>query len=261
MWNDIVKSHRMNSRRRCAVVSFFVWCSQYIFTSINPIVNALFLVLTHTVVFCCYSCTFHSLCHKHLLFNNIHYAETHKIPRRFSSSECETAVYVCLLFYRWNANKFIHPKTVSRQRQGRQKDDNIADDGGDTVILLSPVLYFSLCRTKAHSYVDVENFTFKWMCFCWANTAQLFIECVCMCVSVYKIGKTTWLFLVLLCTTFHSQSTVFIVIILGFEWCQMYMCMCVCELKCMMCVCSSSKFCQALRWNYIIRCKNVKRMK
>lgn len=139
---------------------------------------------------------------------------------------------LCLLFYRWNANKFIHPKTVSRRRQeGRQKDDNIADDGGDTVILLSLVLYFSLCGTKAPSYVDVENFTFKWMCFCWANTAQLFIECVCMCVSVYKIGKTTWLFLVLLlCTTFHSQSTVFIVIILGSEWCQMYNihCICVC---------------------------------
>lgn len=43
--------------------------------------------------------------------------------------------------------------------------------------------------------------------------------------------------LLLLCETFYSQSTIFIVIILGLEWCKMYVCAC---------VCSSSKFCQAL---------------
>lgn len=39
-----------------------------------------------------------------------------KFGGAFHSNKWETAVYVCSLFYRWNANKFKHSKIVSRRR-------------------------------------------------------------------------------------------------------------------------------------------------
>lgn len=154
---------------------------------------------------------------------------------------------LCLLFYRWNANEFMHGKTVSRHRRHRW---------WCWWHCYFIVLYFFVEQGEHNSFSCVSKILHLNEC--------AFVELI----PAYKPNSTLVVCIVCILNrrsdmarTLHSQSTVFTAIISGIEWCKIYVCEYAERLRRMMCVCSSSKFCQASRWNYIIRYKNVKRMK